>query len=66
MRVPDGTEWVWQTFLDLLGRMDWQSIDAYMRVTGRDIGPHELSMLRAMDAEYQKFTREKLRAKKGA
>lgn len=54
---------VWGMFLDLIGRMDWQTLDAYQRVTGRDIDPQELSMLRAMDAEYSRFQRERIKEK---
>lgn len=50
-------------FLDLIGRLDWQTLDAYQRVTGKEIGPAELEMLRAMDAEYNCYQREKIKEK---
>lgn len=50
-------------FLDLIGRVDWPTIDAYQRVTGREIGPHELQMIRSMDAEYARYQREKMKEK---
>lgn len=46
-------------FLDVVGRCDWVSLDAYQSVTGRQFEPVELNAIRAMDAEYQKFTAEK-------
>ena len=63
VRIPEGADGVWGMFMDLIGRMDWQSIDAYQRVTGKYIGPHELAMLRAMDAEYMRFQRERMKEK---
>ena len=63
VRIPEGAEGVWEMFLDLIGRVDWTTIDAYQRVTGREIGPHELQMLRSMDAEYARYQREKMKEK---